>query len=150
MWPAGLAYLKSAAILSIINYSLKDIPILDGSAESNPKLPHTLSKYQFAIILKIKVAINNNIQNFVSLRPWIKYSGCPLNMLPSNRLRTRTCNVRKMSRMYNTVGAPGELYPLASIVKRQLIYYLYMSKLIYPTCKTPWWSLLLSDEMRGR
>ena len=42
--------------------------------ESNPKLQHTLSKYQFAIILKIKVAINNNIQNFVSLRPWIKYS----------------------------------------------------------------------------
>ena len=33
--------------------------------------------------------------------------------------------------MYNTVGAPGEFYPLASIVKRQLIYYLYMSKLIY-------------------
>ena len=26
-WPAGLVYLKSAAILSIINYSLKDIPM---------------------------------------------------------------------------------------------------------------------------
>ena len=83
-WPAGLAYLKSAAILSIINYSLKDIPMSALEAkyntgcldESNPKLQHTLSKYQFAIILKIKVAINNNIQNFVSLRPWIKYSGC--------------------------------------------------------------------------
>ena len=41
----------------------------------------------------------------------------------------------EMSRMYNTVGAPGEFFPLASIVKRQLIYYFYMSKLIYPTCK---------------
>ena len=48
--------------------------ILDGSAESNHKLQNTLSKYQFAIILKSNVAINNNIQNFVSLRPWIKYS----------------------------------------------------------------------------
>ena len=46
----------------------------DGSAESNHKLRNTLSKYQFAIILKSKVAINNNIQNFVWLRPWIKYS----------------------------------------------------------------------------
>ena len=26
--------------------------------------------------------------------------------------------------MYNTVGAPGEFFPLASIEKRQLIYYL--------------------------
>ena len=36
-----------------------------------------------------------------------------------------------MSGMYNAVGAPGEFYPLASIAKRQLIYYLYMSKIIY-------------------
>ena len=62
----------------------------------------------------------------------------------------RTCNVRKMSRI--TIGAPvpGDFFPLASIVKRQLIYYLYISKLIYSTFKTPWWSLLLSDETRGR
>ena len=33
--------------------------------------------------------------------------------------------------------APGEFFPLTSLVKKQLIYYLYMSKLIYPTCKTP-------------
>ena len=26
-WPAGLAYLKSAAILSVVNYNLKDIPM---------------------------------------------------------------------------------------------------------------------------
>ena len=45
-------------------------------AESNHKLWHTLPKYQFAIILKIKVAVNNKIQNFVSLRLWIKYSSC--------------------------------------------------------------------------
>ena len=37
--------------------------------------------------------------------------------------------------MYNTVGAPGEFFPLASVVKRQLIYYLYVSNLIYPTRK---------------
>ena len=45
-------------------------------AESNHKLRHTLPKYQFAIILKIKVAVNNKTQNFVSLRLWIKYSSC--------------------------------------------------------------------------
>ena len=28
---------------------------------------------------------------------------------------TYTCNVRKMSRMYNTAGAPDEFYPLASV-----------------------------------
>ena len=33
--------------------------------------------------------------------------------------------------MYNTVGATGEFFPLASIVKRKLFYYLYMSKLIF-------------------
>ena len=37
--------------------------------------------------------------------------------------------------MYNTVGAPGEFYPLAYKVKRQLIYYSYITKLIYPTRK---------------
>ena len=58
-----------------------------------------------------------------------------LNLWPSNGSRTRACNVRKMSRMYNTEGTPDELYQLASIVKRQIIYYLYMSKLIYPTWK---------------
>ena len=47
---------------------------MDGPADSNRKLQNALSKYQFAIILKSKVAINNNIQNFVSFRPWIKYS----------------------------------------------------------------------------
>ena len=56
-----------------------------------------------------------------------------LNLYPSNGSRSRTCNARKMSRMYNTLGTPGEFHPLASIVKKQLIYYLYMSKLIYPT-----------------
>ena len=40
----------------------------------NPK--HTIPKYECSIIFKIKVAMNNNIQNFVSLRPWIKYSSC--------------------------------------------------------------------------
>ena len=68
---------------------------------------------------------------------------------PSNGSRTRTCN-GKCPTYINTVGAPGEFYPLASIDKRQLSYFLYMSKLIYPTWKTPWWSLLLSDETRGR
>ena len=74
--------LQQFYVLSIIIWKIfqwapwKPNTILDGSAESNPKLRHTLSKYQFAIILKIKIAINNNIQNFVSLRPWIKYSGC--------------------------------------------------------------------------
>ena len=58
-----------------------------------------------------------------------------LNLWPSNGSRTRACNVRKMSRMYNTEGTPGEFYQLASIVMRQIIYYLYMSKLIYPTWK---------------
>ena len=58
----------------------------------------------------------------------------PLNLLSSNRSRTRTCNFRKMSRMYNAVGAPGEFFPPASIEKRQVIY---LSKLIQPTCKTP-------------
>ena len=79
---------KSAEILSnegnltifLIIYKIfqwtpqKPNTILDGSAESNYKLRNTLSKYQFQIILKSKVAINNNIKNFVSLRPWIKYS----------------------------------------------------------------------------
>ena len=44
--------------------------------ESNHKLWHTFPKYQFAIILEIKVAVNNKTQNFVSLRLWIKYSSC--------------------------------------------------------------------------
>ena len=48
---------------------------------------------------------------------------------------TRTCNIQNMSRIYNTIGAPGEFFPLASVVKRQLIYYLH--ELICPTCKTP-------------
>ena len=73
-----------------------------------------------------------------------------LNLWPSSRSRTLTCNCRNMSRMYNTVGAPGEFFPLASIVRRQLIYYFCMNKLIYPTYKTPWWCLLLSDETPGR
>ena len=51
--------------------------VLDGSAESNHNLRHTFSKYQFAIILKIRVALNNNnTQSFVSSKPWIKYSTC--------------------------------------------------------------------------
>ena len=41
-----------------------------------------------------------------------------LNLWPSNGSRTRTCNVRKMSRMYNTVGAPGEFYPLTLNITR--------------------------------
>ena len=80
---AGLVYLRSAAILSLINYNLKDIPVNALEAKYNTgwfgwiqSLQLTISKYKFAIILKIKVAINNNIQSFVSLRPWIKYSGC--------------------------------------------------------------------------
>ena len=43
-----------------------------------------------------------------------------LNLWPSNGSCTRTCNIRKMSRMHNTVSAPGEFFPLASIVKRQI------------------------------
>ena len=92
-WSAGLVYLKSAAILSnvgnltifFIIYKIfewtpqKPNTILNGSAESNHKLRNILSKYQFAIILKSKVAINNNIQNCVSLRPWIKYSSIALD-----------------------------------------------------------------------
>ena len=52
--------------------------VLDGSAEYiYHNLRHTFSKYQFAIILKIKVALSNdNIQSFVSSRPRIKYSTC--------------------------------------------------------------------------
>ena len=50
-----------------------------------------------------------------------------------------------MSRMYNIVGAPGEFYPLASIVKRQIIYYLYLSKFIYPNLKK---SLMKSTIVR--
>ena len=42
-----------------------------------------------------------------------------------------------LSRMYNTVCAPDEFFPLTSTVKRQPIYYFYMSKFIYPSCKTP-------------
>ena len=40
-----------------------------------------------------------------------------------------------MSRMYNTVGELSEFFPPASIVKRELISYLYMSKLITPLVK---------------
>ena len=34
-WLAGLAYLKTAAVLSIINYSLKDIPMSDLEVKYN-------------------------------------------------------------------------------------------------------------------
>ena len=37
-----------------------------------------------------------------------------------------------MSRMYNIVGAPGEDFPLASIIKRQFIYYLYIINTYLP------------------
>ena len=66
-----------------------------------------------------------------------------LNLCPSNRSHTRTCSVRKMSRIYNTLGTPAEFFLLALTEKRQIIYYLYLSKLISPTsppyfpCKTP-------------
>ena len=50
-----------------------------------------------------------------------------LNLLPSNGSCTRTCNIRKMSRMHNTVSAPGEFFPLASIVKRQITTCIWVS-----------------------
>ena len=50
-----------------------------------------------------------------------------LNLWPSNGSCPRTCNIRKMSRMHNTVSAPGEFFPLASIVKRQITTCIWVS-----------------------
>ena len=56
------------------------------------------------------------------------------NILTKSVTLNQITYVRKMLRIYNAAGAPGEFFLLTSIEKRQVIY---LSKLIHPTCKTP-------------